>query len=588
VKPTKRFRILIPIIAILSLLLSSAYASIGSAQSEVPREETLIIAMGNQKEDPTNFNMTSWTGADRSQGLHQYVYEYFFYQNLQTGEYIPWLAESYEYNADYTALTVKLRDGVLWNDGEPFTADDVVFTYDMILANPTMAWGDVVAANVKSVEKVDDLNVTFNLTSANPRFHSNREAFPVVGIWGGITIQPKHIWEGQDPTTFKNNPPVGTGPYRLKDATQTAIIWERRDDWWGTTVFGATPAPKEIHLVNLGAETNVAFALANDEIDAEYIGILSAGSYQEVANRNENVTAWSGDAPYSWPDPCPRLLMVNNQVESLSNKDVRWAISNLIDRDLVVELAYEGATTPLWGLWPEYTGYQATFDAIQDLRDQYQPGTYDPDKAATFFEQAGVNPEDLSLRYVVNADSNEEVRVGQVIADQLSAAGIDVEVTPLSGSVLNDAILRGDYDLKLNSFCAGDTALSLELYHSKFSKPIGEPVGLFERNSFRFENAEFDAVVDKMLTTAPDDPAMTQLTHDAMAIWFDQLPVIPIVQAPALVPVNSTYWSNWPTAENPWNMPVPWWATFNLVITGYPNPETGEWIQGIQPAEAAT
>jgi peptide/nickel transport system substrate-binding protein len=579
---------LLPVLAILSLLLASAYAPSSAAQTEVAREETLIIAMQNQKEDPSNFNMTSWTGADRSQGLHQYVYEYFFYENLQTGEYIPWLAESYEYNADFTSLSVKLRDGVMWNDGEAFTADDVVFTYDMLMANPTLAWADVVIANVESVEKVDDLNVTFNLKSANPRFHRNREAFPVVGIWGGITIQPQHVWEGQDVTTFKNNPPVGTGPYRLKDATQTAIIWERRDDWWGTAVFGATPAPKEIHLVHLGAETNVAFALANNEIDAEWIGILSAGSYQEVANRNENVTAWYKEAPYSWPDPCPRLLMIQNANAPLDKKEVRWAISNLIDREAVVDLAYEGATTTLWSLWPEYTGYQASFDAIQDLRDEYQPGVTDPDKAAQLFEQAGVNPEDLSLSYVVNADSNEEVRVAQVIADQLIAAGIDVEVQPLTGSVLNDTILRGDYDLKLHSFCAGDTALSLELFHSKFAEPLGEPVGLFERNSFRFENPEFDAIVDKMLTTAPDEAAMTDLLHQAMTIWFDQLPVIPIVQAPALVPVNSTYWTNWPTVDNPWNMPVCWWATFNLVITGYPNPETGEWIQGIQPAGASS
>lgn len=587
-KPRFQRRLLIPILATLSLILTSAYVPSGAAQTEVAREETLIIAMNNQKEDPTNFNMTSWTGADRSQGLHQYVYEYFFYENMQTGEYIPWLAESYEYNADFTSLTVKLRDGVTWNDGEAFNADDVVFTYDLLMANPTLAWADVVIANVASVEKVDDLNVTFNLLAANPRFHLNREAFPVVGIWGGITIQPQHVWEGQDVTTFKNNPPVGTGPYRLRDATQTAIIWERRDDWWGTEVFGATPAPREIHLVNLGAETNVAFALANNEIDAEWIGILSAGSYQEVASRNENVTAWYQDAPYSWPDPCPRLLMLQNANAPLDNKDVRWAISSLIDRDAVVDLAYEGATTTLWGIWPEYSGYQASFDAIQDLREQHQPGTTDADKAAQLFEQAGVNPGDITLRYVVNADSNEEVRVAQVISDQLIAAGIDVEVQPLTGSVLNDAVLRGDYDLKLNSFCAGDTALSLSLFHSQYSEPLGEPVGLFERNSFRFENAEFDAIVDQMLTTAPDDPAMTDLLHQAMTIWFDQLPVVPIVQAPALVPFNSTYWSNWPTAENPWNMPVCWWATFNLVITGYPNPETGEWVPGIQPATAAS
>jgi hypothetical protein len=56
---------------------------------------------------------------------------------------------------------------------------------------------------------VDDLNITFNLTTSNPRYHLNREAFPAVGIWGGITISAQHIWEGQDPLTFKNSDPSG-------------------------------------------------------------------------------------------------------------------------------------------------------------------------------------------------------------------------------------------------------------------------------------------------------------------------------------------------------------------------------------------
>ncbi len=111
------------------------------------------------------------------------------------------------------------------------------------------------------------------------------------------------------------------------------------------------------------------------------------------------------------------------------------------------------------------------------------------------------------------------------------------------------------------------------------------PPPWFERNSFRYNNPEFSAIVDEMGTTSPDDAEMMiSLFHDAMAIWLDELPVVPIVQAPALVPFNSTYWEGWPSAANPWNMPVSWWATFELVVTGYPSPATGEWVGGIRPA----
>jgi peptide/nickel transport system substrate-binding protein len=573
------------LLVLLGLLITAGAAPIGAAQEEPARGEILKIAIAEPIQDPTNMNMTNWSADRAATGLHQVAYEYFFYDNLQTGEFIPWLAESFEYNDDATSLTVTLRDGVTWNDGQPFTADDVVFTYDIMRENPSMSWAVEASNAVASVEKVDDLTVTFNLSSPNPRFHLYREGFPAVGIWGGITILPKHIWENEDPLTFTNNPPVTTGPYRLKEATQSSVVWERRDDWWATEVLGVTPGPREVHFLHLGAESNVAQALVNNEIDTPNIGILSPGSFQEVARRNESVRAWQAEAPFAWADPCPRVMMVQNATPPLDQPEVRWALSSLIDRQAVVDLAYEGTTTPAWGIWPEYDANLPYFEAIGDLREQYPVDLYDPDKATELLTQAGVAPEDLSLRYLVNADSNEEIKVATVIADQLRAAGIAVETQTLSGSALDDAIRRGDYDLKVHSFCPGYIVENLDLFHSKNYVPLGEMAPWYERNSFRYQNPELDAVVDEMFQVPPDDTeALTALFQDAMEIWLPDLPVIPIVQAPALVPFNSTYWTGWPTAEDPWNMPVSWWATFNLVINGYPDPETGEWVGGIQPA----
>ena len=578
-------RTVLSLLALLGLLTIANAAPMGAAQAEPERGEILKIAINGPIQDPTNMNMTNWSADRANTGLHQVAYEYFFYNNLQTGEFIPWLAESFEYNDDASSLTVKLRDGVTWNDGQPFTADDVVFTYDIMRENPSMSWAVEASEAVASVEKVDDLTVTFNLASPNPRFHLYREGFPAVGIWGGITILPKHIWENEDPLTFKNNPPVTTGPYRLKEATQSSVVWERRDDWWATEVLGVTPGPREVQFLHLGAESNVAQALINNELDTPNIGILSAGSFQEVARRNENVRAWQTEPPYSWADPCPRVMMVQNATPPLDQPEVRWALSSLIDRQAIVDLAYEGTTVPAWGIWPEYDANQPYFEAIGDLLEEYPVDLYDPDKAAELLTQAGVSPGDLTLRYLVDGNSNEEMKVATVIADQLRAAGIQVETQTLSGSAVEEAIRRGDYDLKVHSFCPGYIVENLDLFHSKNYVPLGEMAPWYERNSFRYKNPELDAVIDKMYQVPPDDTdALTALFEDAMEIWLPDLPVIPIVQAPALVPFNSTYWTGWPTAEDPWNMPVSWWATFNLVINGYPDPETGEWVGGIKPA----
>jgi peptide/nickel transport system substrate-binding protein len=124
------------------------------------------------------------------------------------------------------------------------------------------------------------------------------------------------------------------------------MIYERNDNWWGNAVFGRMPAPKFVNFQYIGPETSTAFALAADEIDTPNIGILSKGSFLEVVDRNPNVSAWSADAPYAWLDPCPRPLMVQNATAPWDNPEMRHALSFLINRQAIVDLAYEGTTVP--------------------------------------------------------------------------------------------------------------------------------------------------------------------------------------------------------------------------------------------------
>jgi peptide/nickel transport system substrate-binding protein len=360
------------------------------------------------------------------------------------------------------------------------------------------------------------------------------------------------------------------------------MTYQRRDDWWGTKVFGVAPAPKTVQFIYQGTETNAALALTNNDLDTPNIGILGLGTFLNVAQRNPKVSAWTTTSPYAWLDPCPRALMVQNAHPPLDNPQVRWAISYAIDRPALTQLAYEGATVPTWGIWPFYDANQPYFDAVSDLRTQYPSDVFDPSQSASRLSAAGVNPGDVHLKYVVNAETNEDMKVAQVVSDQLRTAGFQVDVQPLTGGVLTDTIRRGDYDVAMNAFCPGYIAENLELFHSKNFVPLGQPAPWFERNSFRYSNPELDGIVDKMLQTAPTDvTTMKGLYHDGLAIWLRDLPVVPLTQAPALVPFNSTYWQGWPSADNAWNMPVSWWATFNLVLTGYPN-ATGGWVPGIK------
>lgn len=532
--------------------------------------------------------------------MHQFVWEYLFYYNFETGEYIPWLAEKFEYSSDYKSIKIYLRKGVKWSDGYPFTADDVVFTYEMLLKNaPKLAGSAAVAAKVAGARKIDDYTVEIVLKEPDPRFHLDRTTFPAALVWGGLTIVPKHIWEKEDPLTFKNYPPVGTGAYKVVYSGETESLLVRRDDWWATELFGIRPAPKYIICKYYGPEESIAAALAANDVDAVFIGMVTFGTLQTVMARNPEVIVWRRALPYSWLDPCPRVLMVNNQRYPWSLPEVRHAISYLLNRQMIADLVFDKTTWPTPYIFPEYGGMKPYLDAVKTLVEKYEILKYDPKKAEEIFLNLGfkkgpdgiwVTPNGTKLEaiyiYHTASDPVEQRKAMEAISSMLRAAGISVITKGLEGPAFTDTMNRGDWDFRYGYMCPGDTDPFFNLYisHSKFAAPPGKSVANWEYNGWRYINSEYDNLVDQLQMTSPlERDKAVALFVQIMEIFYRDLPVIPVVQAPALVPFSTRYWTGWPTAENPWMTPTPWWAHFIFVLTGYYSPAKNEWIGGIRP-----
>ncbi|KAA3659315.1 MAG: hypothetical protein DWQ04_22730, partial [Chloroflexi bacterium] len=199
--------------------------------AEALRRKTVIFDIGGGRVP----NPESWNpyipGAREDMGFHQAVMEPLFILNYESGEIMPWLAESSSQNEAADVWTITLREGIEWSDGEPMTADDVVFTMNMLLEYPELDMAGEINTWVESVEKVDELTTQFTLTGTNPRFILDHFA---VKIYGRHNIMPQHIWEGQDPTTFTNYDPaqgwpVYTGPYLLESVSETEFVYTRND-----------------------------------------------------------------------------------------------------------------------------------------------------------------------------------------------------------------------------------------------------------------------------------------------------------------------------------------------------------------------
>src|SRR5690242_676711 len=165
-----RFSLLVAITVLVAA--STILPAVTSPQSvlPVPREETIVM-----EDTPgpftvfDSFNTRIPNGNDFANGFYQVGMEYLFLANFSTGEVEPWLATGYEYNDDYTQLTIKLNDNIHWNDGVPFTADDVVFTINTVIANEALG-ESTIREYVAEASAPDATTVVIKLSKPGPRF----------------------------------------------------------------------------------------------------------------------------------------------------------------------------------------------------------------------------------------------------------------------------------------------------------------------------------------------------------------------------------------------------------------------------------
>jgi peptide/nickel transport system substrate-binding protein len=570
------------LVLVVVLLLGSLAVSV-VAQDEVAREDTVIFDIdASAVPNPTNFN---WMvpGTNRNQGAHQAMWEPEFILNYETGEIQPWVGESFTPNEAQDVWTLKIREGVEWSDGMPFTADDVVFTYQLLLDDETATLNE--AANTQqwlsSVEKIDDLTVQFNLKAPNPRFQLD---YFSVRIWGNHDILPKHVWEGQDPFTFtfydeEKGWPIGTGPYTLTSASPTQFVWDRNDNWWGAkTGFHELPEPKRLIWVIAASEDQKALLMSSNQLDSAMN--ITLGAFQAIQAQNPNVVAWHSDLPYAWADPCPRELSFNTTVAPWDSPNMRRAISLIISRNRNIEIAYEGTTIPSRTMFVEYGGMAPFIDAIVAAGMGIDP---DGDVAAgqALIEGEGYTKNGdgmyekdgtvLSLNIQVNNDTIEYIRSNNDLVEQLRNAGIDATSQPLTGATIDNNRALGNFDAAWAWDTCGSVNEpwnSMNHLNTAFFTPVGERTsGNLNNQRWNSEAAQaYSAIVDQIGVLPLGDPAIPDMVVEAYRYFWDEMPVIPLVQAEKLVPFDTTYWTNWPTAENNYNHPATWWNSTHQII----------------------
>jgi len=547
---------------------------------QIPRNQTLIMSVSDsvdQMNDAVIHN-PFLTNAQRT-GWHFAFEPFYFYDSVwndkvtappgltgSKGE-IPYQAESYQFSADYTELTVKLRPNITWSDGMPFTTSDVVFTINMLRNNAPDLFSSFDMKNaVKDIVALDPLNVKFTLNAPNPNFMI--QYFQWVQDQG-FPIVPEHIFKGQpDLKTFTNHDiskgwPIVTGPWKLVFSSPTQKIWDRRDDWWGAkTGFHPLPSMKRIIILPRYEDPKLTQLLAAGEIDCSHN--LQPADTKTALSRNPKLEVFQVDKkpPYGAIDGWTNCIKINCAKPPYNDPDIRWALNHAINRKQIIDVGFQGSgeftVLPL----PAYPVMKPYFDAVQDILKKYPIDSYDPKKTAEIMQGKGYAKGSDGIwakdgkRFaftIINAPGFFETFV-PVIAQQFKQAGFDATFKfPTNANTLE---ATGDLEVFVDGQSASvrDPYLSMRQYHSRYALPIGQ-TALYP---FRWKNTDYDKIIDQMATIAPGTPQFMDLWHKLMEVWIPNLPAIPTVQWYQICPANDQYWKGWPNSDNPYTTPASW------------------------------
>lgn len=569
------------IVAASMLMAVSATNNVAQAQS-IPREQTMILDIDGGKVVAPDLWNPFVPGSRRDQGFHQAMLEPLFILNYMTGKINPWLGESMTANKDQTVWTLKLQKAAAWNDGKPVSADDVIFSVDMQKKNKEMNASAGMNEWIKSMKKIDDKTVEFTLNKPNPRFQLDNWS---VKIWGGWNIVPKHIWEKQkDPLTFKNyekgKSPVFSGPYKLVsfNADGTEFIYDRDDNWWAAkSKFKPLPAPKRLIWTWAGPPENRIALMADKKLDS--LMDITLGGFNTLKEKNPNVTAWFSELPFAVLDPCSRVFQFNTTLAPWNDPEMRWAVNYAIDRDQIVQVAYEGTTSKSRMPYPMYPPIQR-FDKLAEdkgLYEKYPIWTTDPKKAQQIIESKGYKKgsdgyyakdgKQLSLVITTHEAFIEKQRIADVLVEQLQNVGINASRKNEAGTLWSDNLNFGKFEAQMgwqNCGSVNEPWATLDTLNAKWLKPVGERAS---GNGFRWNNKVFSKAVDDMGVLPLGDKKVDELFLVAFEQYLKELPTIPITQAKKLIPFDQTYWTNWPTAENDYAPSWTWWQSFYDILT---------------------
>ncbi|WP_434724080.1 ABC transporter substrate-binding protein [Mesorhizobium sp. RIZ17] len=421
----------------------------------------------------------------------------------------PRLALSWEGAADGLSVTFKLRDGVKWHDGKPFTSADVAFSALQIW-KPLQNLGRTVFKDLQAVETPDELTAIFKFAKPTP-FQLIRNALPALS-----SVVPKHLYEvGKIEDNPANNAPVGTGPFKFAEykAGQYYRL-ARNDAYWGKD----EPYLDEIVYQVLPDRTSAAAALEAGEIQLAAFSAVPLADLDRISKVPGLKVITKGYEALTYQ----LVVEINHRRKELADLKVRQAIAHAIDKDFVVKTIFFGYAATATGPVPKndpqfYTADVPTYP-------------FDVTKANALLDEAGYKRADDGKRFALKLLPapyfNETKQFGDYLRQALAAIGIDAEIVNNDSAAHIKAVYTDHaFDLAVGPpVFRGDPAISTTILVQS-----GIPDGVPFSNQGGYKNADLDALITKASETL-DASARTELYKEFQKKVAADLPLINVAE----------------------------------------------------------
>lgn len=518
-------------------------------ETQLAEARTLVVWAGSQTPIVANYNPFSPSVLHGALGP---IYETLFHYNrVGEADVAPdgLLAESFEWAEDGLSLTVDLKQDVVWSDGEPFTASDVVFTFTHDLTSP---------AYLASVEAESETTVVFSFDE--PQYTNE------FSMLGSQRIIAEHTWaDVEDPTTYTDEDPVGTGPYVVDTTSESSYTLVANPNFRDGEV-----AVTEVQYVAIDANQSAEDLLRTGQVDWAGMFVPEPDGITDVGRLGYLNTPQDPTVIYTCANADLGCTGAQTDVA------VRAALNVVIDRETINERAFvghAGASSPVYLLPGRDDAWLADGMPLES------PQQADVGEAERILEEAGyergsdgiyaLDGERVAMTLTSVDGWSDYNSAARLIEEQAAEAGIAITASTVSWNEFADGRQTGEFELIMGGVVGPSVADPYSVYDEWLAghatAPVGEELAPGDWNFSRYSNPEVDAAVVAAGETNDPDVKLEQYAIIQEHIVRD-LPYIPLVLNATQTFYDTTDFTGWPTEDELYAFPPSWGATSAGVV----------------------